>query len=100
MVTGALAIDPDAELKLYFDASAEVRARRRWQEIQARGEEADYEAILASMRRRDRIDSGREHAPLRPAHDAIMVDTSDLTVDEVQALVTSILTESLPDNSG
>ena len=89
---------PEAELKLYFDASVEVRARRRWQEIRARGEAADYEAILKSMRRRDRIDSGREHAPLRPAHDAIMVDTSDLTVEEVQALVMSLLTKPLPDN--
>lgn len=91
---------PEAELKLYFDARVEVRARRRWQEIVERGEEATYEAILESMRRRDRIDSGREHAPMRPAGDAVLIDTSDLTVDEVQAHVQMLLSRRQPGDAG
>ena len=76
---------PDADLKIYLDASVEERARRRWLEMQARGEEADYETVLASMRRRDEIDSTREVAPLRAAEDAIVLDTTDLSIDEVVA---------------
>lgn len=82
---------PEADLKLYFDASAEVRARRRWQERQERGEGDGFEAILEAMRRRDRIDSHRKHAPMRPADDAIQIDTSDMTVDEVMARVRQLL---------
>jgi len=76
---------PDAELKLYLDASVEERARRRWREVQARGDEADYEAVLGSMRRRDRIDSNREASPLRVAADAVVVDTTDLSIEAVLA---------------
>jgi cytidylate kinase len=74
---------PDAELKIYLDASVQARARRRFDEIVSRGEPADYEVILASMRERDRIDSTRAHAPLRPAPDAVVLDSTDLTVDQV-----------------
>jgi len=74
---------PDADLKVYLDATVEERARRRWQEMQARGKDADCEAVLRSMRRRDRIDSNRDVSPLRPAHDAVIIDTTDLSVDEV-----------------
>ena len=73
---------PDANLKLYLDASVEERARRRWQEAQARGEEADYEPVLASMRRRDEIDSNREVAPLCAAEDAVVLDTTDLSIEK------------------
>jgi cytidylate kinase len=76
---------PDADLKLYLDASVEERARRRWREVQARGEEADYEAVLGSMRRRDRIDSNREASPLRVAADAVVVDTTDMGIEAVLA---------------
>jgi cytidylate kinase len=76
---------PDADLKLYLDASVEERARRRWQEERARGEETDYEPVLASMRRRDDIDSNREVAPLRAAPDAVVLDTTVLSIDEVFA---------------
>ena len=78
---------PDADLKLYLDASVEERARRRWKEIQARGEAADYAAVLAAMRRRDQIDSNREVSPLRVADDAVVVDTTDLAIAEVLAEV-------------
>jgi len=74
---------PGADLKLYLDASVEERARRRWREVRARGEEADYEPVLASMRRRDKIDSHREASPLRAADDAVIVDTTDQGIEEV-----------------
>ena len=74
---------PEANLKIYLDASAEERARRRFDEIRARGEEADYEEILSKVRERDRIDSTRAVAPLRPAEDAVILDTDRLSADEV-----------------
>jgi cytidylate kinase len=76
---------PDAELKIYMDASVEERARRRYQEIRARGEPADYDRVLRDIRRRDKIDSERDAAPLRPADDAIIVDTTAMAVTEVLA---------------
>ena len=74
---------PAADLKLYIDARAEVRADRRHREIVSRGEPSDYEFILADLKRRDGIDSTREDSPLKPADDAVLVDTSELTLDEV-----------------
>jgi cytidylate kinase len=74
---------PDADLKLYVDAGVEERARRRWRELLARGEDADYEAVLDSMRRRDEIDSHREVSPLRVAEDAIVLETTGLSIEEV-----------------
>jgi cytidylate kinase len=74
---------PDADLKIYLDASAEQRARRRYDEIIARGETARYEEILAKVKERDRIDSTRDVAPLRAADDAIVLDSDQLTADEV-----------------
>ncbi|MDY6874669.1 MAG: (d)CMP kinase [Chloroflexota bacterium] len=78
---------PNADLKLYLDASVEERARRRWLEVRERGEEAECEVVLASMRRRDEIDSHRAASPLRVADGAIVVDTTDLGVEEVLAEV-------------
>jgi cytidylate kinase len=74
---------PDADLKIYLDATVEERARRRWQEMLSRGEEADLENVLGMMRRRDRIDSGRDISPLTIVPDAIVVDTTSLQIDEV-----------------
>jgi cytidylate kinase len=74
---------PDAELKIYLDASVEERARRRYQELLQRGEAADYGQILHSMRRRDRIDSNRTVAPLRPASDARILCSDGLDADQV-----------------
>jgi cytidylate kinase len=76
---------PDADLKIYLDASVEVRAERRYEELLARGEEADYDLVLASLRNRDRIDSGRKIAPLRPAEDAVIINADDLGIMEVLA---------------
>lgn len=82
---------PMADLKLYIQASVEERARRRYQESQARGESVTYQEVLASMRRRDQIDSQRALAPLRPAEDAIIIDTDGLGIDEVMARIELLL---------
>ena len=78
---------PDAELKIFVTASAEVRAQRRFDELKAKGMEGDYEEILKNVQERDYIDSHREVAPLRPADDAILLDNSNLTIDEQNAWV-------------
>jgi len=74
---------PEADLKIYLDATAEQRARRRYDEIIARGAQADYNEILAKVIERDRIDSTRDVAPLKAAEDAIVLDSDKLTADEV-----------------
>ncbi|MDX1437806.1 MAG: (d)CMP kinase, partial [Anaerolineales bacterium] len=79
---------PEADLKIYLDASAEERARRRTDEILARGGEAVYEDILASMRQRDTIDANRDVAPLKAAEDAVIIRSDDMTANQV---VSSIL---------
>ena len=74
-------IAPEADVKLFVTASAEVRAQRRLKELQGRGMHAHYEDVLADIRARDERDSSREVAPLMPADDAILLDTSDLDVE-------------------
>jgi len=74
---------PDADLKIYLDASAEERARRRFVEEQARGISTSYEDILDNVRTRDKIDSSREVAPMRPAEDAIILNSDHLDADGV-----------------
>ncbi len=81
---------PEADLKIYLDASPEERARRRYREILGRGGQANYEEILAGVRRRDEIDSTRAVAPLRPAEDAIILDSDCLNADEVFARVEAL----------
>ena len=78
---------PDADLKVYLDASAEERAKRRYEEIIARGDKAEYDEILKKVIERDRIDSTRAVAPLRPAEDAIIIDSDKLDVEQVFARV-------------
>lgn len=74
---------PEADFKLYLDASVEARARRRYEERIARGEQVEYVEILEAMRLRDRFDSNRDLAPLRPADDAVIIDSTDLSISEV-----------------
>ncbi len=74
---------PDADLKIYLDATAEERARRRYDEILARGGTTDYDAILERVIERDHIDSTRDVAPLRAAEDAIVVHSDNISADEV-----------------
>ena len=75
---------PDAELKIFVTASAEVRAQRRYDELVERSMPADYDEILANVKERDYIDSHREVSPLRMAVDAVLLDNSDMTRDEQQ----------------
>jgi cytidylate kinase len=84
---------PDADLKLYLDARIEERAQRRYYELAQRGQAASYDGVLDAMRRRDRVDSQRQVSPLQPADDAMVIDTSDLTVDEVLDLVEGLIRE-------
>ncbi len=74
---------PEADVKIYLTASAEARAFRRNAQNIAEGRGDDYEAVLADVQRRDNLDSTRKVSPLRPAEDAVLVDTSDLNKDEV-----------------
>lgn len=74
---------PNADLKIYLDASVEERARRRYLELCQRGEPADYESILNAMQKRDRIDSSRAIAPLRPADDAYILCSDGLDAEQV-----------------
>ena len=73
---------PDAELKIFVTASPEIRARRRFDELQAKGEPGSYEEILHNVEERDRIDTSRAVSPLRKADDAIELDNSHLTIQE------------------
>lgn len=82
---------PEAELKIYLDASPEKRARRRLVEMLARGCQTTYEAVLEIIRYRDRIDSGRSVAPLRPAADAVYLANDEMTVDEEVAYVLGLI---------
>ena len=72
---------PQAQVKLYVTAAPEVRARRRFEEIRSRGEEADFDEICADVKRRDERDMGRDDSPLRPAVDAHLLDTSEMSIE-------------------
>lgn len=76
------AVFPDAELKVFVTASAEVRAQRRYDELKTKGMEADYASILKNVEERDYIDSHREVSPLRKADDAVELDNSHMTIAE------------------
>ena len=81
-------IAPYADVKLFVTASAEIRAERRFREMQGRGAEVDYQTIIADIRARDKRDTERADAPLKPAEDAYLLDTGDLTIGAaVQAAI-------------
>jgi cytidylate kinase len=86
---------PDAELKLFVTASAEVRAQRRYDELKAKGENNSYEEILKNVVERDRIDTTREVSPLKQAEDAIVFDNSNMTIDEQNAYLQEIISKAL-----
>lgn len=73
---------PDAELKVFVTASAEIRAKRRYDELMAKGQNVSYEEILRNVEERDKIDQSRKVSPLRRASDAIMLDNSNMTIEE------------------
>ena len=85
---------PDAPAKVFMTASAEVRAKRRYDQDVAAGREADFDAVLADVQRRDEADSSRATSPLKPADDAVLVDTSEMTPDEVLAALTEVVERS------
>ncbi|MBC3178708.1 (d)CMP kinase [Corynebacterium lujinxingii] len=85
---------PDAPAKVYMTASAEVRAKRRFNQDVAAGREADFDAVLADVKRRDDADSSRKTSPLRPADDAEVVDTSEMAPDAVLAALTAVVERS------
>ncbi len=76
-------ICPEAEVKFFITASPEVRARRRYDEFIAKGMAAEYSQVLADVRSRDERDANRKDAPMKPADDAVILDTSDMTIEEV-----------------
>jgi cytidylate kinase len=89
---------PEADLKIYLDASAEERARRRYLEVRQHGQPTDYEEILKGVKRRDEIDSTRAVAPLRPAEDAVIVDSDSMDLDQVYNFVMDLIRSK--DDSG
>ncbi len=82
---------PEAECKIFLTATVEARARRRFDEVQARGEVRSYADILANLQERDRIDSSRALAPLRAADDAVRLDTTDLDLAGVLAAIRRVI---------
>lgn len=86
---------PHAQVKIFLSASAEDRARRRYEEMLAKGMEAVYEDVLEDMKQRDYNDSHRAAAPLKPADDAILVDTTGNTLEESIALMKKLVEECL-----
>lgn len=87
---------PAAEAKIFLTASDEIRAHRRLQQMQARGEQAELSSVLAEIVERDRRDTERDVAPLRQAPDAVAVDTSQLTIDQVVAEILDIVAQKTP----
>ena len=86
---------PDAKVKIFLTASPEARARRRFAELQEKGDPATYEEVLADMIKRDYDDSHRAIAPLKQAEDAILVDTSEMTLDETIAHMKQVVANAL-----
>ncbi|MBQ3031338.1 MAG: (d)CMP kinase [Anaerotignum sp.] len=84
---------PEAEVKIYLDAGVEERARRRVGELEAKGETADFEEIKKLIIQRDYNDMNREHSPLKKADDAVVLDSTSMTVEEVQQAILDIVQE-------
>lgn len=89
---------PNAELKLFMTASAQVRAQRRYDELIGRGDEVNFEDVLKNVKERDYIDSHRENSPLMKAEDAIEIDNSDLTLEAQFDKIMSLVSMALEDN--
>ncbi|NMD26570.1 MAG: (d)CMP kinase [Chloroflexi bacterium] len=82
---------PDADLKIYLDASLRVRAKRRYEEEKARGNAITYQSVVASLKRRDKIDSSRKFAPLKIADDALVINTDALSVVQVVEKIKALI---------
>ena len=90
-------ICPEAEVKLFVTASPEVRARRRFDELTGKGLETEFDTVLADVKERDARDTGRKDAPLRPARDAVTLDTSDLSIEDAIQAALRVIGERLKD---
>jgi cytidylate kinase len=86
---------PNADLKLFVTASTEIRAKRRFQEFLQKGTDTTYERVLTEMKARDERDSTRSAAPLKPADDAVIIDTSDMDINEVIQKITPLIEDRL-----
>ncbi len=86
---------PKADVKIFLTASAEVRAQRRTQELNAKGQKADYAKILKDIQQRDYQDTHREIAPLKMARDSVKVDTSDMDIDQVIAAIREVVAKKV-----
>jgi len=85
---------PDAEVKIFLTASPEIRARRRWEELRGKGIEEPYERVLADVLARDEQDTNRPIAPLRPAQDSVLIDSTGMTLEEtIQTVIDTITKE-------
>ena len=89
-------ICPEAEAKLYVTASDETRAARRHKELVANGREIGFDEVLAELRERDARDSARATAPLKPAEDAVMIDTSDMTIEQAFVAAIAAISQRMP----
>ena len=90
---------PEAQLKIFLTASAEERANRRYNELISRGTPVEYEALLSEIVQRDYNDSHRAIAPLKPAADAVILDSSDMSFEEVVAEIVRLVKETVPDEA-
>ena len=86
---------PDAKIKIFLTASAEERAKRRYKELVEKGAKDTYKEVLADLEKRDYQDSHREIAPLKPAEDSVIVDTSDYNFDEAKNIIVNIIKERI-----
>jgi cytidylate kinase len=82
---------PEADLKIYLDASVEERAKRRFEESISQGDSISYDQVIDSMQERDQLDSTRVHAPMKAAEDAVFIDTTKMTIDEVERMVSELV---------
>ncbi len=89
-------ICPEAEVKLFVTASAEVRAERRFLELSAKGSDVTRDQVLADVRERDARDAERSTAPMKPAEDAVLLDTSELSIDDALATAIDIIRQKRP----
>ena len=86
---------PDAELKIFVTASPEIRAKRRYDELTAKGDKVDYEEILNNVKQRDHIDENREVSPLRKADDALVLDNGNMSIAEQDAWLERAFAEAV-----
>ena len=84
---------PNADVKIFLTASSEARARRRWAELREKGVEKDFQQLLRETKERDKADMNRAAAPLRPAEDAVKLDTTELTFEESRRRILEIIRE-------